>query len=120
MLDRAAFVGGEFFRDVPSGHELYLLKSVLHNWDNAAAIRILEVCRKAISPAGRLLIIERVISESVQSGEAKLFDINMLVTVGGRERTEQEYRTILAQASFAVIRVLPTDSLLAIIEASPI
>jgi hypothetical protein len=120
VIDRAAFVGGDFFRDVPSGHDLYLLKSVLHNWDDAAAVRILEVCREAISPAGRLLIIERVISEGAQSAEAKLFDINMLVIVGGRERTEQEYRTILARASFSVIRVLPTDSPLAIIEASPI
>lgn len=119
LIDRAAFVGGDFFRDVPSGHDLYLLKSVLHNWDDAAAIRILGVCRKAIPPAGRLLIIERVISDSAQSAEAKLFDINMLVTVGGRERTGQEYRTLLAQANFTVVRVLPTDSPLTIIEAVP-
>jgi hypothetical protein len=119
LADRATFVAGDFFRSLPEGHDIYLLKSVLHNWDDAAATRILEVCREAISPEGRLLILERVILEGQQAAEAKLFDINMLVTVGGRERTEQQYRMLLANARFAVARVIPTDSFLTIIEGIP-
>jgi SAM-dependent methyltransferase len=118
LSGRAAFVGGDFFRSLPQGHDLYLLKSVLHNWDDDAGARILEVCRQAMSPTSRLLIIERVISADQQSAEAKLFDINMLVTVGGRERTEQEYRTLLARASLVLRRSFPTSSPLAILEAA--
>jgi hypothetical protein len=116
---RAAFIGGDFFRGLPAGHDLYILKSVLHNWDDAAAGRLLAVCRQAISPEGRLLIMERVIAEGKSSVDAKLFDINMLVIVGGRERTEQEYTNLLSGANFAVTRVLPTASPLSIIEAAP-
>ncbi|MGH9627101.1 MAG: methyltransferase, partial [Bryobacteraceae bacterium] len=120
LIDRATFVGGDFFRALPEGHDLYLLKSVLHNWDEAAATRILEVCREAISPAGRLLIIERVISEGQQSAEAKLFDINMLVIAGGRERPGEEYGRLLTNARFALTRMVPTASPLTIIEAVPV
>jgi SAM-dependent methyltransferase len=118
LTSRAAFVGGDFFRNVPEGRDLYLLKSVLHNWDDGAATRILEVCRQAISPSGRLLIIERVIADGQPSAEAKLFDVNMLVTVGGRERTEQEYRMLLAGGGFTIRRMYPTASPLTIIEAA--
>jgi hypothetical protein len=96
LSGRSGFVGGDFFRSLPCGHDLYLLKSVLHNWNDNAIARILAVCRPAMSPTSRLLIIERVISEDQQSAEAKLFDINMLVTVGGRERTKEEYAALLA------------------------
>jgi hypothetical protein len=119
VADRASFVGGDFFGGVPGGRELYILKSVLHNWDDAAAEHVLHVCRQAVPRAGRVLIIERVISDSPAGTEAKLFDINMLVTVGGRERTEQEYRSLLAAAEFTLVRTVATASPLTILEAAP-
>jgi SAM-dependent methyltransferase len=118
LTGRAAFAAGDFFRSLPVGHDLYLLKSVLHNWDDTTAARILEVCRQATLPTSRLLIIERVVAPDQRSAEAKLFDINMLVTVGGRERTEQEHRALLAHAGFALTRMFPTSSPLTIIEAA--
>lgn len=71
-----------------------------------------------MSPASRLLIIERVIFDDKESTEAKLFDINMLVTVGGRERTEREYRTLLAHAGFSVTGLFPSSTPLTVIEAA--
>jgi len=115
LRGRAAFVAGDFFRELPKGYDLYLLKSVLHNWDDDACRRIINVCRQALSSTARLLIIERVISDASPSTEAKLFDINMLVTLGGRERTEREYSTLLEEGGFRVSRViqrpLPSQSL---------
>lgn len=117
---RARFVAGDFFDVLPHGADVYLLKSVLHNWDNAAVLRILQVCRRAIAPAGRLLVIERLVTSESVSSEAKLFDINMLVTVGGQERTEREYAELLEQAEFRLVRTVPTLSPLTILEAVPV
>ena len=118
LTDRAAFVAGDFFRSLPVGHGLYLLKSVLHNWNDDSVLRILEVIRNAMSPTSRLLIVERVITDDERSAEAALFDINMLVTVGGRERTEQDYRALLARADFALTGIFRTSSPLTIVEAA--
>lgn len=119
LVNRAFFVGGDFFAELPQNADLYLMKSVLHNWDNAAAKRILDTCRRAVSPHSRLLIIERVIPAGNGASEAKLFDINMLVTVGGRERTEHEYTALLADTGFILSRVIPTPSPLTLLEAAP-
>ena len=119
LSGRSTFVGGDFFRSLPAGYDLYLLKSVLHNWDDNSVVRVLEVCRQAMSPASRLLIVERVITDDQRSAEAKLFDINMLVTVGGRERTEQDYRTLLASAGFVLTHLFATSSPLTIVESAP-
>jgi SAM-dependent methyltransferase len=119
VLGRATFVAGDFFDELPDGADVYLLKSVLHNWDNAAATRILQVCRRAIALAGRLLVVERLVTTEQGPSEAKHFDINMLVTVGGRERTEREYAALLEQADFRLVRTVPTSSPLTIVEAIP-
>lgn len=117
--ERATFVGGDFFVALPEGHELYVLKSVLHNWDDDAAVRILAVCRAAIPPSGRLLVVERVIADDARGSEAKLFDINMLVMLGGRERSAVQHNALLTRAGFAPLRMLPTTSPLTVIEAAP-
>ena len=117
--ERAACVAGDFFTAVPRGGDLYLLKSVLHNWDDSDVVCILRNCRQAMGDGARLLVIERVIPEGNGSSEAKLFDINMLVTVGGQERTEGEYRRLLDRAGLALARVIPTTSPLSLLEAVP-
>jgi hypothetical protein len=119
LAARATCVAGDFFTAVPKGGDLYLLKSVLHNWDDSDVVGILRNCRQAMADGARLLVIERIVPEGNGPSEAKLFDINMLVTVGGQERTEQEYRTLLDVAGLALARVIPTNSPLSLLEAVP-
>lgn len=114
---RARWIGGDFFSELPPGGDVYLLKSVLHNWRDPDAQRIFECCRRAMSPGARLLIAERVVPANGRPSEAKLFDINMLVVVGGRERSEAEYRRLLEAAGLRLKRVLETKSPLSILEA---
>jgi SAM-dependent methyltransferase len=119
LTARATCVAGDFFTAVPKGGDLYLLKSVLHNWDDSDVVCILRNCRTAMAGGARLLVIERVIPEGNDPSEAKLFDINMLVTVGGQERTEREYRTLLGLAGLTLARLIPTHSPLSLLEAVP-
>jgi hypothetical protein len=119
LTKRASFVGGNFFENVPPDGSAYLLKSVIHNWNDDDARKILANCRQAMSPTARLIVIERVIPDAGTPSEAKLFDINMLVTVGGQERTADEYRALLRTAGFALTRIVPTTSPLSLIEAVP-
>ena len=116
---RASCVAGDFFAAVPSGGDVYVLKSVLHDWDDAAALRILRSCRRAMGQQARLLVIERVVPPRNTPAEAKLFDINMLVVAGGQERTEREYDALFQAAGFKLTRIIPTRSPLSLIEGVP-
>ena len=93
------------------------MKSVLHNWTDRDARRILECCDRAMTPGTRLLVAERIVPSDAGPSEAKLFDIDMLVVVGGRERTEAEYRRLLESSGFAVMRLHATQSPISILEA---
>jgi hypothetical protein len=119
VAQRAVFVPGDFFSAVPRGGDAYVLKSVIHNWDDEAATRILRACRKAMRSDARLIAIERVIPPGNAASEAKLFDINMLVSVGGQERTEEEYRRLFHGAGLRLTRIVPTRSPLGLIEGIP-
>jgi O-methyltransferase domain/Dimerisation domain len=96
LADRCEAVGGDFFAEVPSGAEAYPLKHVIHDWDDDRAVAILQNCRKAMSPAAKLLIIEgvypRCVDQSEASRGATANDVNMLVCTGGRQRSEAEFR----------------------------
>ena len=103
----------------PDGGDTYVLKLVLHDWDDARAARILGNIRNAIIPGGRLIIIEAVMPPG-DDYHAKFLDVNMLVlSDGGRERTEEEYRTLLDGAGFTLTRVVPTAAPLSVVEAIP-
>jgi O-methyltransferase domain/Dimerisation domain len=119
LAARASCVAGDFFAAVPSGGDIYVLKSVLHDWDDAAALRILRTCRQAMAQHARLLVVERVIPPGNTAAEAKLFDINMLVVAGGQERMEREYDALLQAAGFNLTRIIPTRSPLSLIEGVP-
>lgn len=116
---KISYVRGDFFKEVPKDGDVYLLKRVLHNWDDDSCVRILKNCRASMRSASSLLVIERVIPEIGTKSDSKLFDINMLVMVGGQERTENEYRRILRDAGFTLMRVIPTQSSMSIVEAVP-
>ena len=118
IAGRGRFIQGDFFAHVPNGGDLYLLKSILHNWDDSAAGTILRKCRDAMPKHARLLVAERVIPPGNLPSESKLFDINMLVTVGGRERTEAEYASLFHMAGMELTKVTPTTSPLSLVEAA--
>ena len=107
-------------RAVPAGADAYLLKSVIHDWYGADALRILAGVRRAAGPESRLLLVERVIPGPNQGLDDKLSDLNMLVNPGGMERTEPEYRELLASAGFQLERVVATRGPHRILEAAPV
>ena len=119
IAERAKFIQGDFFTAVPHGGDLYLLKSIIHNWDDTAATVILRKCRDAMPEHARLVVAERVIPPGNSPSEAKLFDINMLVSMGGQERTEAEYAALFRAAGLVLAQVVPTRSHLSLIEALP-
>ncbi|MBL8797823.1 MAG: methyltransferase [Planctomycetia bacterium] len=121
VADRCELVGGDFFRAVPAGADGYLMKHIIHDWSDDHALNILRNCRRAMSPSGRLLLVEMVIPPGNEPHFGKLLDLEMLVmTQGGRERTESEYRALLAAAGFELTRIVPTRSPASVIEGQPI
>lgn len=119
LIDRCRIHGADFFTAVPSGSDIYLLKSVLHDWDNARCQQILSHCRQAMTPSSRLLIIERIIGQGGEQDRGTvMLDLHMLVMFGGRERSSGEYSKLAAAADLEVKRVIPTDSGFQIIETS--
>jgi hypothetical protein len=120
VAERCELVSGDFFSAVPAGGDVYILKKVIHDWDDAQAPAILRTCRAAIPAHGRLLLIELVIPPGNEPSFGKLLDLLMLVYPGGRERTEAEHRDILASAGFRLERVIPTASTVSIVEAVPL
>jgi hypothetical protein len=118
--DRIRLVGGDFFKQVPAGGDLYLLKFVLHDWGDEDSVRILTNIRSAIAPSGRLAVVEMVLPGRNEPHVGALMDLNMMVMTGGVERTEAEYADLLVRAGFALERIAGTKSPFSVIEAVPI
>jgi SAM-dependent methyltransferase len=119
VADRCEIVGGDFLESVPEGGDLYIVSHCIHNWDEENCVRILANCRRAMAPGGRLLIVEAVVSPGDAPDPAKVLDLAMLLVPGGEERSEVEYRTLLAKAGFRLTRVVPTRTSASLIEAVP-
>ena len=122
LAGRCELVAGDFFASVPAGGDAYVLKWVIHDWDDEHSVAILGSCRRAMARDGRLLLVERVVPERVdQSADTQgivLGDLNMLLWTGGRERTAAEYRALLASGGFTLARIVPTATQLSIIEGA--
>jgi hypothetical protein len=116
---RCRVVGGDFFVDVPGGADAYLLKFIIHDWDDERAIAILRTCRRAIPPAGTLLVIERNLGGPNENWDPKFMDLMMLVSPGGQERTRDEYAALFSQAGFRLTASFPAGDL-AIFEGVPV
>jgi hypothetical protein len=118
---RARFVAVDFFDAVPAGADVYLLKFIIHDWDDADAIAILRVLAAAMGPDAKALVVERLAPERAEAGarhEAVLRgDIQMMVSTGGVERTEAEYDALFAAAGLRRTRTIPTASAFSILEA---
>jgi hypothetical protein len=120
LPERCETASGSFFEAVPAGADGYMMKHIVHDWDDERATLLLRNCRRAIDAAGRLLVIEAVIAPGNEPSFAKLLDLEMLVMPGGRERTEDEYRELFAAAGFELTGVFPTKSGQNVIEGRPV
>ncbi|MHB8533610.1 MAG: methyltransferase [Solirubrobacteraceae bacterium] len=118
IADRVALVGGDFFAAVPEGADLHILKQIVHDWDDEHAARILTNCHRALAPGGKILLVEMVVPPDNHPSGAQPMDLNMLVMLGGRERTEAEFEGLLAGAGFRLEHVIPTRSPFSVIEAT--
>jgi SAM-dependent methyltransferase len=122
LADRCSVGGGDFFADVPHGGDAYLLKHVIHDWNDERAVEILRSCHRAMLPHARLLLFEGVypsrIDQSDASRGAAANDVNMLVCTGGRERSEPEFRALYEAAGFTLTRIVPTRARASVIEGA--
>ncbi|MBB5939628.1 methyltransferase [Streptomyces zagrosensis] len=116
LTERCSLIAGDFFRSVPKGSDLYLIKSVLHDWTDEQAVTILSHCREVLPPGGRVLIVEPVLpdvvtttaqSHAADGGITYLSDLNMLVNVGGRERTRKDFEEVCHRAGLSLTSVTP-------------
>jgi hypothetical protein len=123
LAERCKAIGGDFFKEVPSGGDAYLLKHVIHDWDDERAVAILKNCHRAMGKGGKLLMVEGVypprIDQSVASRGAVANDVNMLVNTGGRQRSEAEFRALYRAAGFELTRIVPTPAGICVIEGVP-
>jgi ubiquinone/menaquinone biosynthesis C-methylase UbiE len=116
IAERCEAVAGDFFESVPSGGDAYIVKWIIHDWNDERSVSILKNCHRAMAENGRLLLVEAVVPHGSQPHFSKYMDLNMLVMTGGRERTEDEYRALLEASGFRLRRIIPTESPMSIIE----
>jgi hypothetical protein len=116
LENRCLAVECDMFKQIPSGSDAYLLSHILHDWPDERCFDILKNCHQAINTCAKLLIIEIVIPPGNQPSIGKLLDLEMMVTTGGRERTEEEYRTLLESTGFELSQIIPTKASVSIIE----
>lgn len=117
LEDRCELVGGDFFASIPSGADVYLFRHIIHDWNDEQCVTILTNCRKALRPGGKVLVLESVIEPGNDPSFAKWLDLTMLVIPGGKERTADEYRELLAKAGLRLNKIVPTTGGISVIEA---
>jgi ubiquinone/menaquinone biosynthesis C-methylase UbiE len=113
---RCELLAGDFFESLPGGGDAYILKWVIHDWDDARSIAILKNCHRAMSPNGKLFVIEAVIPSGNEPFFHKFMDLNMLVMTGGRERTAAEYRALFEAAGFDLNRIIASPTEISVLE----
>jgi hypothetical protein len=116
LAGRVEAVAGDFFESVPAGGDAYIMKHIIHDWDDERAATILGNCREAMAEGGRLLVVEMVIPEGDAPSPGKFLDLEMLLFMRSFERTEAEYRELFGSAGFELTRVVPTPSPYGVIE----
>jgi len=120
--ERSSFAHGDFFASVPKGYDLYLMKFILHDWDDEHVLQILRNLRAAAGSHSRLLIIEQIIPEALSTSVADQDVIRadlVMMSVGGKERTEAEYRALFADSGWSLSRMVPTRTMFSLIEGKP-
>lgn len=114
---RTEKVSGDFFESVSAGADAYLMKHIIHDWNDEKSVKILQNIRRAMNDDGKVLIVEMVVPEDNEPSPAKGLDLVMLTIEGGKERTTEEYRELLTAAGLRLSRIVPTHSPYSIIEA---
>jgi hypothetical protein len=117
LTDRIAVDSGSFFERVPAGGDAYVLSHIIHDWSEQQCLTILGHCRKVMRPDGRVLLVEMVLPPGDTMHPGKILDMLMLLAPGGQERSEEEYRGLLAKAGLRLARVVPTESAVSVLEA---
>jgi hypothetical protein len=120
LAGRCRVIGGDFFASVPAGADAYLLRHIVHDWDDDRATRILTNVHRALGTGGRLLVVETIIPAGNAPSFGKLLDLAMLAHMGGQERTEAEYRSLFEAAGFRLTRVVPTRAEVSLIEGEKV
>jgi O-methyltransferase/methyltransferase family protein len=119
LAQRCQIVAGSFLESIPENGDVYVMKAILHDWDDRASIDILRTCRRAMSPKATLVVIERVVGPPNEIPEGKFSDLNMMIQYGALERTRQEFHDLFKSAGFVMTEVVPTKSPLSIIVGQP-
>lgn len=119
VTDRCRVVPGSFFESVPEGGDAYVLKAIIHDWDDEQSTTILRACRRAVN-GGSLLVVERIIGDLNEDPATKFGDLNMLVAPGGQERAVEEFAALLAAAGFELRGVTETSSGVSVLEGVPV
>jgi len=119
LSQRCQLVAGSFFEAVPTGGDVYVMKVILHDWDDRTSIDILRTCRRAMSAAATLVVVERVIGPPNEMPEGKFSDLNMMVQYAAMERTRQEFDNLLKNGGFNMTEIIQTRSPQSIIVARP-
>src|SRR5262249_35756943 len=114
---RCQILSGDFFMSVPEGGDAYIMKHILHDWDDERAIQILQNCHSAMRRGGKVLIVDPVIPPGNAAHFGKLLDLEMLaLTPRGRERTQAEFPDLLQRSGFKLRRAIPTETHLSVVE----
>ena len=116
VTDRCETAGGDFFKNVPVGGDAYIMKHIIHDWNDEQCISILDNCRTAMIDNGKVLVVEMIVPEKNEPSIAKFLDLQMLQYLPGCERTEKEYHELFDKAGLKISRIIPTMSLFSIIE----
>ena len=116
LMDRCEIIGGDFFESLPKGGDVYILKRILHDWGDQRCLEILRRCREAMDEKARILVVDAVLPTGNEPHPGKVMDILMMVSTEGRERTEQEFRELFERAGLELTKVIPTRSVLSVVE----
>jgi hypothetical protein len=119
VADRCQIVAGSFFETIPAGADAYMMRHIIHDWDDDQSATILRHCRTAMDSGGMLLVVEGIVPPENEPSVSKFFDLAMMVLPGGLERTEDEYRRLFAAAGFRLSRVTKTTTWVSVIEGMP-
>lgn len=120
LTGRCEFFAGDFFESIPAGADAYVLKSVIHDWNQEDGVRILQNCRRSMSPGARLLLVERIVPRHLDASPEHQSlvrtDLSMLAALAAEERTEAQFRDLLGSAGFEIARIVPAAMTVSVIE----
>jgi len=119
VKDRVTFVSSDMFVSIPPGADAYMMKHIIHDWPDDLCIKILKGCRAGVNPGGKLLVVDCVIPAGNEFSVGKVMDLEMLLFPGGKERTEKEFRDLLAASGWKLTQIVPTASHISIVEGVP-